>query len=1076
MKTSTYYINLIQNRGNTLYNLGAFLRQDNGDGFAKVAKLFKGNHLIKELMQKKYFPEQICEKNPYYLELLPLEKLLLWNCHLINVYANEIIAFSEKKAVFEKMFLSSRYDEAYAVCEEVRQEYGCSMWLLDSYGLLNTFSDKKYGLKKDFEDGTLNYYSLLLLKNEKSERQTQYINRINHLLLKLGEPFRSYFKYKLFCETSCSGAEVDKRWKNILDVESSKSIIDIYLTTLDCLQYYVRYCPKNKLRIFDCCMELISHIDIPCCKILYAGFANEKIHYDVKIETSCYIDWMRNEEYDKILNAFVQEGLGDYNSFTTYRYVAIAALHCNSCLEISLETLSNKILSYTYNILGKNKIELVQESCESLRSMARYLRSFIIHKGICLFLNTELNVGTNYHIAQQVGTYSDEMLLCFELNNDALPLLPYRALYTSNNKEILMSLNLNEVREKIPFAALYYETATIKMRVSVLISDKKISDAIALFVNSYIKNPFLVYCIEISEIREYLHNKIKRESDISLEELCYIFIDGEYRGFRSSCFLNFLDGALLTEPLKILEDSKYDRECVCFFLSRICSAEMLISLYTLFDSTDEAENYRINICKLLSKDDNPYSREAKTEAEELTKNKALQQRLVNVDRSRVSIDTLKIQQDVFEDIENQIGICNALISKELSAQTQDSYLIINPKTDAYLSLYETYAKMFCFSQSGLDTSLSTRVRHGAFENQIFRIFTENHLIYNDGNNQLFQPLLEKGMMEGEAKTVLQTFHSDVQNKLQYFTQHTLKVFIDEPIEGAVFDYSVKNVGDEGLDIALWLESWSGTMSNATEAIKMLHKLLINKTNQYLETIRTRFLIELENDLIGILDDLSKKIYACTKNSSTRREVQRSINQCKMALQSEFKTVAGWFYLSEYEEWEDYSFSELLDICLEITKKLFVGFERVRINNAIDDHLIFGGKTFRCNTDMLSIMLNNAFLHSGFCETPEKLIITCALRSDEDGIFIEVENNLSNFVDIKQLAERIEQINDAYKNGIYRALNTRQEGGMGLYKIMLILCKTMNAKDAFCISLNDHKVKVGIKLPKELICYEKNTIS
>ena len=229
-------------------------------------------------------------------------------------------------------------------------------------------------------------------------------------------------------------------------------------------------------------------------------------------------------------------------------------------------------------------------------------------------------------------------------------------------------------------------------------------------------------------------------------------------------------------------------------------------------------------------------------------------------------------------------------------------------------------------------------------------------------------------------------------------------------------------------------------------------------------------------MINILDDFSKQCYRYVKDFTAKREIQRNITQCKTALQSEFKTVAGWFYLSEYEEWENYSFSELLDICLEITKKLFVGFDKVQINSEIDANLIYSGKTFRSNTDILSILLNNAFLHSGFYECPENLSINCVLKANSDDILFEVENNLNDSVDIEQLSYKIVQINKAYKTGVYTSLNTRQEGGMGLYKIMLILHKTFNVKDAFYISLNDHKVKIRIKLPKEFICHEKNFIS
>lgn len=195
MKTSTYYINLIKNKGNALGNLEAFLKQDNGGGFGKVTRLVEKNPQLKEKIYAKLFSTQIINSYPYHLEFLSLEKILLWNCNLINTYSSYITEFSKKKDAFEKLFLSAKYDEAYEICEKIREEYGCSMWLLDAYGLLETFSNSEYAFKDHFDERTLNYYSIFLLKNKKTERQTQYVNRINHLLSKIKEPFLSYYKY-----------------------------------------------------------------------------------------------------------------------------------------------------------------------------------------------------------------------------------------------------------------------------------------------------------------------------------------------------------------------------------------------------------------------------------------------------------------------------------------------------------------------------------------------------------------------------------------------------------------------------------------------------------------------------------------------------------------------------------------------------------------------------------------------------------------------------------------------------------------------------------------------------------------
>ncbi len=1076
MKTNTCYINLLQNRGNAIVNLNNFLKQDNGESYAKVVKLLNKNPQLKYNILGNLFVKQIQNNYPYYLDSVSLEKILLWNCYLINEYAPIIVDFSKKKDTFEKLFLSAKFTEAYEICREIREEYGCSMWLLDAYGLLDTYSNIGQNIEKDFDDLTLDYYNILLLKNKKTERQTQYINRINRLLANISEPLSSYYKYKLFSDMPFGYEDMDKKWRSIIWVENSHSLIDIYLATIDCLQYYINDRSKRTMSIFKHSIGLIASVDTPICQIVAAIFNDKRVNQGDGGQALKYTELMQRAEYSKIVDIYLEEGLGGDNGFNVCRYAATAALHHDAQLDLVAKSLGDEIFIYTYNILKKNNDKVTHESVSLLTSIARILRSFTIHKGICVFLDVQLNICFKYYFAQQVCTYSDDALLLFEINNEIIPLLPHKVLYSESNN-ITQELPIIEKNaSEFTLAQNYYETAIVKNNVVSLMTQDNISEAVSEFIYAYIKNPFLVYCIDLGKIPDYLDNKIRHEEKVSLEELCFIFIDAEYKEYRSSCFLNFLDSALIDEPLKILGDFKYREDCVQFFLAKICSVEMLISLYTLFDSTDQAEDYRIEICKVLAKAETPYTRELKIEMEELTKNKALQQRLINVDRSRVSIDTSKIQEDVSEDIEYQMGICNAQLSQNISSQNNETYLIINPKTDAYLCMYETYAKMFCFSQSGLDTSLSTRVRHGAFENQIFRNFTENCLIYNDGNNSFFEPLLKNGTISNDLKPFLLSLQNEVQNKLQYFTQHTLKVFMDEPIEGAVFDYSAKCVGEEGLDLQLLLSLVFGSISTANDAIKMLHKLLIDKTNHYLELIRTKYLPDLESDLISALDDFSKKYRYYVSDANVKREIERRITRCKTALQSEFETVAGWFYLSEYEEWEDYNFAELLGICLEITKKLFVGFDRVRINTNIDERIVYSGKTFRSNTDILSILLNNAFIHSGFQESPDGLTINCELKMENDSVCFEVENNLNTTIDIDQLTSKVTRINMNYLKGEYNNLNTRQEGGMGLYKIMSILHKTMKTYDAFYMSVDDHKVKVRIKLPKEYVCDEKNTIS
>lgn len=1068
----------MQNRGNALYNLREFLKKDNGDGYKKVINLLKKNEQLNTNVYQPMFSSTIEHAYPFFLDPLPLNKILLWYSNLILAHKEIIETFELKKSSFEKYTLSEDYDSAYRTAKEIENDFGISMWLLDCYSVLETFSQNKYDFKKDFDENTLNAYSIFSIKNLQNERQPQYIHRINHLLSKIDNQYASYYKYKLFSELPFQeefSAEIN--WKNVLVTEGANALVDIYLVTVDCLHYYTSPIAKNPPQCISKCIELIAQIDTPICNIIASSFL-ENTESNVDYENNNYIQLIEKNKFEELVDYFYTNGFEDYDNFSSYRYTAISALH-SSLPNTDSSALFIEILKNVYQILKKEDYGSVDEASSRLRILSRILRSFTIHKGMCIFLEVSLNLDKKYSISQQVCTVGDQVLIDYELNNDIACLLAYRALYTD---EIDLKTSEEHIATYDSYiqtgtAPNYYETARLKTLITNMCNEGAYFDAICLFVCAYIKNPFLLYVIDIGNIREYLEKKIKDQEDMDLEELCYVFIDGHFKEYHKSCYLNYLDYSLLEEPLNIIDLPQHSSDVIDFFLAKICTVEMLNSIYTLFDSSDDAKDYRMKICQFLYMQKRQFSKEAKNEHRELAKNKAMHQKLINVDRSRVSIDTLSIREEVYEDIEYQMDACNSQMTENFSSQSKDTVVILCPQIDSYLCMYESYAKTFCFGSNGLDTSLSTRVRHGAFINQIFRTFDENSLIYSESvHNELFDPMFQSQKLKQEIKPLLSELHNQVQIKLEYFTQHTLKVFIDKPIEGAVFDYSISNVDDAELNTNFIVGLITGKITDANSAIQTLHQILIQKTNDYLEAIRNKYLPELKIYLLDLLNGFSNECIKYANDITTKQEIQRKISQCETALQNEFKTVTSWFYLSEYEVWEEYTFNELIEMCIEITKKLFSEFSQVKINKCINLTKTCSGKTFRSNTDILLILLNNCFTHAGFDEHPRDLEINCTVQENDSCISLIVENNLSDSVDMIQLQDKIDQINENFSNEAYKHMNTRQEGGMGLYKIMLILHHTMDIKDSFYISLDENKIKVEIKLRKEIICDQKDIIS
>ena len=161
------------------------------------------------------------------------------------------------------------------------------------------------------------------------------------------------------------------------------------------------------------------------------------------------------------------------------------------------------------------------------------------------------------------------------------------------------------------------------------------------------------------EISNNICKKFIESKPLSLEELCFVFIDNDFSEYKIDCFLNFLDNNDFEAPLDITESS-YNSELVCYLLYDICNQKLLSKIYWLFDSAEEVKEYRLRICNyLLSVEQLKNNKELKIEIEELTKNLELKKRLRDVDKSRVFVDVRDIYKKTYDDIDNQIEIFNS---------------------------------------------------------------------------------------------------------------------------------------------------------------------------------------------------------------------------------------------------------------------------------------------------------------------------------------------------------------------------------------------------------------------------------
>ncbi len=1063
MNCETFYLNLIYNRGNAYSNLNNYIKFNDGSGYFKLIRLLNNNESLRRLFGYNLLFSKNLGMSLFSrinLSDLPIEKLVFLSTAIIHSNVSKMSHFVRLKNEFEHNILIKEYDRAKEIIVTIYENFGMSLWLLDNASLLENLYRCEVPFKANFNKLEEQYFNVFNIKNNLKEKHDYYIKRMTDM--RLSDVF---LKYLLFVTVPTKQQE----WKYIISSSYYFSVVDMYIFVDD----YIRnnYNGANNpliLKSIDYFLDVKLNLDTEPLK------RKKSSSCDIKK----LIDAFEKNDFELVISNFFSHDFNCYSYIGAYKLTALSYLMSNTEVCESNSILSCKILRSIYFILKKEEPFFIQE-INTIAIMVRILRTFQIHSGLSLFLKKYVNYDIGYNFDSQVVYDADYEYDQYEQNTKNIIMFPcqFKCCPKDEAYTKIFLTRYTTLIEKYPMAENYFKEAFVLARFDLLIEQGEFQQATALVVSSYVENKLLVFLLCTEAIVNNIKRKILDVDALTLEEVCYVFIDNSdfFVKERRNCFLDLFDNTGYDYPLDLIQKINTPKAVANFFLDYICNYEMLPKMYRLFKSTEEVEDYRLKICEyLLFREDYREKKRLMKEIEKTTKNRALLKRIKQVEKSRLTINTDSFKFNCFDQINEKIDMYNSTEKEVILLESKSNQMFVFRRTNQHniilKDIYSLYCKEFCFGNHGLDISLSTRVRHGTLSNQLLKVFSDHNLSFDGhGNNQYFETLIKSNDINNSIRKECNTFSVNIQEILDYFTQHTLKVSFDFPIEGAVFRYDFDNV-----ELAEFYDKFSVTnIITFDELIYLLNEFLIGKTNEYLKTIREVKLPQLLSDLTYEIDRLSINLHKHIANSGNSKIIDRMMIQCKTAIQNEVDLITQWFNLSEYNNWEDYSFKDLVKTCQEVEKNLFTGFSNISFSYAIPDTTFFKGDTFRYLIDVLLIILSNAVIHSGFKDNLEKLKIDFEVSCDSKYLYLGIKNNLSPKIDLTNLDQVINAINQSFFEKKYLIVNTRQEGGMGLYKIMHTLFAVLKIGRGFYVSRVDNSFRIEIQLAKEMLLNEKS---
>lgn len=742
MKCETYYLNLLYGRGNFYRNINSYIKLNDGSGYQKVALLCNAKPVYKKAFgYDNMFAQHFCGGLIRTLSLdgVSIDKLITLSTHVLLIYKQKINEFLSLKSQFEQQVLTKSYNLAERTLTQVYQEFGMSLWLLDSISILKNLHSSDFDSSMNFSELEKAYYDLFNLKNNIRERHNYYTKKMSEMINcdKFSVEQVDFLQYLLFVSTPKS----EKNWFNVIKSTYGFSFIDMYLT----VKQYLLHVDLSKNKVCKNCFDYILQIN----SIEGSEYSTNEMKAIGDAEN--IIALFNDSKFESVITSFFSVESNFYNYFGAYKLVALSYLFSNEAIDNS-EVLSAYIIYLMRLIISRDETNTIA-AVNNLLSITRLLRNFQIQKGLCLFLQGLTGYNSGVSLREQIATEADYVFFNNEFESKNLLLFPYKSQqYKVDDEQISNYIdNFEMCVEKFPNAKFYFKEAYIKHKIDIQIKNSDLVQATKMFVLAYAENKLLAYVLNTAEIVKYISDKIKSGELLLLEELCYIFIDNSdlFIEERRNCFLNYFDNSPIEEPLDLTTGKAEIDPIILFFLYNVCNKEMLLKLYRKFKSTEAVENYRLKICEfLLEKDSYINKKDLMGEAEKISKSRALSKKLKEVDKSRVTINTDFIKNSCFDEIDEEVAAYNVTAPETFYVTDIIAGIPVLALTNRHnvilKNMYNIYAKEFCFGNQSIDLSLSTRVRHGAFSNQILKAFTDNNLTFNGhGKNDFINKLIEK---------------------------------------------------------------------------------------------------------------------------------------------------------------------------------------------------------------------------------------------------------------------------------------------------------------------------------------------
>lgn len=586
-----------------------------------------------------------------------------------------------------------------------------------------------------------------------------------------------------------------------------------------------------------------------------------------------------------------------------------------------------------------------------------------------------------------------------------------------------------------------YSKKIIERNIQFFIDNNDLDQAINLAANVLVHKEETYLSLPLKLLIQKIESEFKPTLDYLIVSHFYKkYISSNKSTLHNELFEEYIIDNDVTKPSELVSNKITKSSKLYFFFKEICSLETMDFLSD-FQNSDELRAERLRLLEYLYANEKISKDVFYKETDEIVNQFILDSSASHFQISKIYVDEVSLKKKLNKEISTLFESYKYAedSNEEIEVVTLDGdesapiqAFVRGAKSDILLKSIGLMLEAFLYDENhGLDTNLSTEIRHGFFSNYLRSDLESRRLISEidlDGNfksmtywDEMYSNILSTPFLHSiteEFKTFTNGFNETIRE-----AQAWMKVSTSHEDKNALFIY---NVYVSQYD---YFKLWMEYCETADEFMDEVFTMFWEITDEILTLMREKINVDLKGKVQQLFYDLLTRL-DLVKGGALLTDLISNIVASQNKTSEIISEISDWFNINQHRDFSQQTLSQVIDVsvnCLEKIKGKNINIIK-SFNNELNNFIVDGFTVKKFILALINIF-ENSLKHSGL---NSELQINVNAYLSSANICIDIVNNLSEDVNLGLTGSKIKSLNELLSSPNSLEL-MREEGGTGLAK-------------------------------------------